>query len=156
MLILKKDNAQYFEQINLLASKIVWLKKNERPYVLLLAGLERESLSYLAEDLYHTIAKQGLKVSLSFLCSNDLANNDIDWDHELNIIYLDDTLNNPHLASVASFIDSAILVVNSAFTKRSTALKAVELLKRFGVKVSGSLLHNYKEKVPSLFRRIFF
>ena len=157
MFILKKnDNTEYLEQVNLLASKIIWMKEQESINVILLVGQEKEDYNYFTEDLFHTIAQKGLKASFTFLKSNDHMNNNIDLEHDLNLVYLDNINYNPHLASISQYTDTSILVLKSSCSKRTEIHKTIELLKSFKIKISGSVLHNYQEKVPSFIRRVFY
>ncbi|MCH2208127.1 MAG: hypothetical protein MK132_19955 [Lentisphaerales bacterium] len=152
----KGDNTVYFEQINLLASKVIWLQNNQDLNVLLLVCLEKQKRNSFCEDIYHALAQNGKKVSLNYLNANDQINNLIDWDHDLNILYLDSINTNSHLAQIAEFADLALILPKSSITRRTDITKAVKILKSFNIKIGGTVLTNFKEKVPALLKRIFF
>ena len=152
----KKNNSKilYKENVRLLAEKLLWLKEHHNINVLLLAGVEKNDSYKLIQDIYNVIEKcHNLSISLTHLVSGTSCELDIDWEHDLNLIYLDNVNQNFHLPS---YIDHTLILIKASQSSRNQIRKAIDLLDSYQLKISGSILHNFKEKVPNIIKRIFF
>jgi Mrp family chromosome partitioning ATPase len=64
-------------------------------------------------------------------------------------------LDAPESVDLAPLVDGVVLVVRSGHTKRPIALRAVELLRKSGVRLVGCVLNRRRLEIPDfIYRRI--
>lgn len=157
MLKRKKDNTHYDESINLLTSKILWYHQKLDVNLLMFASLEKEEKNTFLIDIFNKLQKKAdFDCAMHHIYSGEAEFPVIDFDHDLNIIFLDNILKNPHLLRVSDLPDKTFLLLKASETRRADANKAKEVLLTAGVEVNGAILQNFLEKVPGFIKRIFF
>ncbi|MCM8530656.1 MAG: hypothetical protein NE330_05790 [Lentisphaeraceae bacterium] len=159
MFFSKNKQSRYKEiekALILIQKKLLWLKENNDLNTILLAGHDNKSIEQISEKLFQKLTEDHNK---SFLLVNlndtNAKPNELDWDHDLVILYCDNLTSSPSLYNFSKFIDTSIILIEAGCTSRNAIKEMLTTLEDVRVSVCGSILHGFQEKIPSILNRIF-
>lgn len=159
-MLFNKNNTSHFKEVEkaltLIQKKVLWLQENNKISTVLLAGHDNKTISTLSEILFQKLTEDHRK-SFLLVDLNDCNTKaeDMDWDHDLVIIYCNDLVASPAIYSFSNYIDSAIILIEAGHTSRHAVKEMIQTLQTVNVSICGAILHGFKEKIPSLLKKVF-
>lgn len=152
----KKNQYKEIEKVlTIIQQKLLWLKANNQVSSILLAGHDNNSIEIISERLFQKLTEDHSQSFLLLNLNDNFLNPEkIDWEHDLVISYCNDLNRCPGIYKFSNYIDSSILMIEAGSTSRTSTKEMVTNLKEIKIPITGSILHGFQEKIPSILRRI--
>jgi Na+-transporting NADH:ubiquinone oxidoreductase subunit NqrF len=148
------SNKEYNKGVSLLASRVLWVKKNKRPSVILIGGTgETTSPSFFIDLHKQLIETSDMSIVIYSLSQEKLI--DIDWAHDLIIFQCNDIFSTNQLFELSDKIDCSFMMIKAASSSRHAISKASDFLEELNIEISGVILSDFMEKIPNFIKRIF-
>ncbi len=158
-MIFKKNKKNQYKAIEkvltIIQQKLLWLKANKQVGSILLAGNNNNFIESISEILFQKLTEDHSKSFLLLnINDNSLDPEKIDWEHDLVIAYCNNLNSCPGIFKFSNYIDSSILMIEAGNTSRTSVREMVTNLNGIKIPITGSILHNFQEKIPQILRRI--